>query len=324
MKKSIFIIVLGMLFFTSCQKDEELYGYSDTTEWEEGSEDEFDDSDDTDGDGTDDEDSDESHAHGVEGAISLYKVNGESISLLKDFDVSGQLKAYQDDKQKHQDIWNFVTRLIPSQYRNKISEFELFYGGGEFLGYVISTTQDLDKWKFALAIDEVSELSEIDFSNNLTYTAIHELGHVITLNDDQLIANQESCNNYHTGEGCSRDDSYIQRIFDIGWKDIIDEHIGSDPYDIYMKYKSRFISDYAATNPAEDIAEVFTYFIIQSDKPKGNTIADQKVRALYDFPDLVQLRADVRASIPSAQLSTLTLDGYKAVLPKLVKGHSHK
>ncbi len=253
----------------------------------------------------------------------MYRVNGQSISLIKDFAVSGDLQAYQDDKQKHQEIWNFVTRLIPIQYRNKISEFELFHGGGQLLGYVINKTEGLDQWKFALAIDQVSGLNEIDFNNDFTYTTLHELGHVITLNDDQLIPGEGSCNSYHTGEGCSREGSYIKSIFDIGWKDVIDEHIGADPYDFYLKYESRFLTDYAATNPAEDIAEVFTYFIIQSDKPTGNTIADQKVRALYDFPDLVQLRADVRGSIPSAQLKTLTLEGYKAILPKLVKGHKH-
>ena len=58
------------------------------------------------------------------------------------------------------------------------------------------------------------------------------------------------------------------------------------------------MTDYAATNPGEDIAESWTHFVI-NDKPSGDSIADQKVRFFYDYPELVELRDKIRARLYS-------------------------
>lgn len=52
------------------------------------------------------------------------------------------------------------------------------------------------------------------------------------------------------------------------------------------------MTDYAATNPGEDIAESWTAFILQP-KPTGSTIADQKTLFFYDYPELVRLRGQI-------------------------------
>jgi len=56
------------------------------------------------------------------------------------------------------------------------------------------------------------------------------------------------------------------------------------------------MTQYASTNPAEDIAEVFTHFVI-FDKPTNNTIADQKIQLLYKYPELIELRNTIRQSL---------------------------
>jgi len=71
---------------------------------------------------------------------------------------------------------------------------------------------------------------------------------------------------------------------------------------IKKKYKDRFVTDYAATNPGEDIAEVFATFVTQADQPRGNSIADQKIKLLYDFPELTQLRDKIRQNANPATL----------------------
>jgi hypothetical protein len=58
-----------------------------------------------------------------------------------------------------------------------------------------------------------------------------------------------------------------------------------------------FVTEYAATNPGEDIAEVFAVFVTRADKPTGLSIKDKKVQMLYEYPDLVHLRTQIRTNL---------------------------
>ena len=111
-------------------------------------------------------------------------------------------------------------------------------------------------------------------------------------------------------EGCSRDNSYLNQFVNEFWPDdlynewdeIQYEEDDDTYYDMldafYVKYQNQFVTDYAATNPEEDIAESWTYFVLQP-KPDGNTIAEQKVLFFYDFPELVELRNEIASRVVS-------------------------
>jgi len=95
MKQYLIIIMAGFLFLTSCKKnDEDYYPYED-----EGY-DQFDDSNNSDQQGGSSDNYD-----GGDGELSLYAVNGNTISKIKDYNVSSDLKVFQDDKGKHQKMW---------------------------------------------------------------------------------------------------------------------------------------------------------------------------------------------------------------------------
>ena len=66
--------------------------------------------------------------------------------------------------------------------------------------------------------------------------------------------------------------------------------------DFYYNYEDRFLTDYAATNPEEDIAEAFTFFIL-SPRPSGDIVAEQKILFFYDYPELVKLRDGIISSV---------------------------
>lgn len=277
MKQQLLILTAIFFLLSACQKNDDFdYNYDDDQTWT----------------GDDDTGSDQ----GEEGSLTLYQVTGNDVSKIKDYNVSQDLLSFQQDYAKHLQMWDFVIRLLPIESRDKIEQFEVFHGGGDLLGYVIPVDEkDLSKWRFGLAIDAAGDLEGINFKDLFTYVTLHEYGHVLTLNNDQIqVNNSNTCDQYFTGEGCSLSNSYINRLYDLAWSDIYHELDENDPYHLYDKYPDRFVSDYAATNPGEDIAEVFAFFVTTEDRPAGNTIAEQKINLLYEFPELVDLRHDIR------------------------------
>jgi len=274
------LILLISIATTSCQKDSNLY-------LEDDYEIDFED----DQIGNDSQDNE-----GGDGAITLYKVTNGQLIKVKDFEVASNLQAFQADTEKHERMWELFTRLVPTNQLHFFTEFEIVYGNNDLLGYVAPINNDLSQWKMGLAIEAATGLETINLQNDFVYTMIHEFAHVLTLNNTQITAGMNNCPDFHTGEGCSKQNSYINRLFQLGWADIYDEfQNANNPDEFYFKYEDRFVTDYAATNPGEDVAEVFTTFVVMDDIPTGNTIADQKVKLMYEFPELVQLREHMRA-----------------------------
>jgi hypothetical protein len=56
------------------------------------------------------------------------------------------------------------------------------------------------------------------------------------------------------------------------------------------------VTAYAATNPGEDIAETFVFFVYRL-RPTGTTVADEKIALLWEFPELVELRSWLRRGL---------------------------
>jgi len=292
MKNKFWIFITIALLISACQRED----FFEDLDPETGSfvEDDFG-SNDTANDHPSD---DHSHGNDGEAILTTYRINGDGIDKIKDHNVSTKYQSFQQDYAKHLAIWEFVTRLIPYEFRGRLAEFEVFHGEDELLGYVAPINDgDLSRWKFALAIDAAKNLEQIDFKDFFTFVVIHEYGHVLTLNETEIKTNFSNCNTFEIQEGCPNTNSYIHQNFQIGWSDIYEEHQQlneEEVYEFYQKYQERFSSDYAATNPGEDIAEVFTFFITTEEAPRGNTIADQKIKAMYDRPFLVNLRNKIR------------------------------
>jgi hypothetical protein len=64
----------------------------------------------------------------------------------------------------------------------------------------------------------------------------------------------------------------------------------------YDRHRDDFVTDYATTNPGEDLAETFTVFVMQ-DRPSGSTIADRKVLFLWNDPAMTALRDQIRTHL---------------------------
>lgn len=243
-----------------------------------------------------------------------YFVNADEISRPFEESVPDDLKDEQADRASHEDIWGLFTRLIPLEQRDFLSAFSIVTdGNGNILAAVGQSSNNPEEW--------VLEVDILDSGNEyvLTFTLLHEFAHLLTLNSTQVPPSIDifdnpnndtiyqtelaACPQYFPGEGCSNVDSYINQFFDRFWLDLYDEwqKIDSEPdedtyYDLlddfYNTYEDQFISDYAPTSPAEDIAESFAYFVL-SPKPEPTSIVSEKMLFFYEYPELVQLRGQI-------------------------------
>ena len=253
--------------------------------------------------------------------LVTYQVTGDEISNPQYENVPSRLKSQQEDTATQQDIWNYFTALIPLDQRGLVAEYSVMTDGQDnLLAAVTQTYDDPDLWALEVDIADVSD------TYNLTYTLIHEFGHLLTLNPDQVPPSEaifnnpdddniylkevSACPQYFPGEGCSQPDSYINAFYNQFWADIHvewldinneeDDNVYYDRLDkFYNKYQDQFVNDYAVTNPEEDIAEAWSFFVL-GPKPNGDTIAEQKILFFYDYPELVQLRERILSNLCEA------------------------
>ncbi|HEY9152179.1 MAG TPA: hypothetical protein VIN60_04780, partial [Anaerolineales bacterium] len=197
--------------------------------------------------------------------LVIYQVNGNQISDPAYEKVSNKFKKDQQNTTSQEQAWHFFTTLIPLQDRQMVSEYMVFTDGpGNVLAAVEQTDANPTQWIMEMDIEDLQD------KNELAFTIVHEDGHLLTLNSQQVppdikvfndpnndtLYNQEvaACPTYFTGEGCSKPNSYIDQFYNHFWAPIasewqkIDQHSNdSDPtqyyndlYAFYQKYADRF------------------------------------------------------------------------------------
>jgi hypothetical protein len=289
------LIVFGLIALNSCSKDDSVFDDNINSNIVDP--------------GDDENDNGGNNPNGDPGDITLYKVQGETIVKVTDYNVSGQDLTYQQDSDKHQEIWSLIKKVVPPNYRTKMSEFLIYNGETSgSAGFVVQTQQDLSKWKMGIAINYANDQQE------LTYTVIHEFGHILTLNNDQVDASvtENACQNYFVGEGCAKSDAYINKLQTQFWADIWNEYQTaqnnqSGMEQFYNRHQARFVTQYAATNPGEDIAEVFAVFVTRNGGANGNSIAEQKIQLMHNHSELVELRNYIRGNLSARSRGVASL-----------------
>jgi hypothetical protein len=247
-----------------------------------------------------------------------YEVTGDKISSPQIEHVPDELEDEQEDRETHKAIWEYFVSIIPEEQRDFLSGFSIFTDGkGNHLAAVSQTFSDPEQW--SLHVDILDAESYYD----LTYTLIHEQGHLLTLNAEQVspskaifkfpenetVYEQEvsACPQYFTSEGCSKPESYMNQFFTRFWPYLYEEweQISREEDrdtratmldDFYETYEDQFLTEYAATSPMEDIAESWTFFVL-SPKPELNSIANEKILFFYEYPELVELRTQILENI---------------------------
>jgi len=241
--------------------------------------------------------------------IALFDVKDGKINLSQD-SIRKESEIGRDNIKKYQKIWGEIVKIVPKEFINKISKFEVNTDGiDNVLAYVKPENMDLSKWRIAVDLKDAYDEDE-NYLKEFKETLVHELAHLITLNKDQMKdLKSEMSTTYTVEEGTLKNNSYLNIFYNKFWTDRIKEHtklLSDVQYDemekqdklldFYEKYKDEFVSDYSATNPPEDIAESFRCFVIE-DKPKNDSIRNKKVLFFYDFNEFVEYRNQIRSAL---------------------------
>ncbi len=250
-----------------------------------------------------------------------YSVSGNMLSDPQyTKDLPAELIPYQHDTSAQENIWTFITEVIPADQRSELTHFIIFTDGVNKTLGAVEQTSDPQQWMLEMDIEDAGNMAD------LSTTLIHEFAHLLTLNetqvetdydvlnnpDNQAIFEQEAraCPTYFLYEGCSRLESYINTFFTRFWGGIFeqwksinaeaDENTRESKLDsFYQEYADQFVSKYAAYSPEEDIAESFMFFIFSS-KPSPEDTASQKILFFYEYPQLASLRGHILGGLCDA------------------------
>lgn len=246
--------------------------------------------------------------------LVIYTIRDDKLGQRQDIFVPEELRSEWDARAAHESIWNYFASLIPEEDRSYVTEFSIMSDGTDnVLGAVGPTFDNLSNWGLTVDILDTND------PYLLTFTLMHEFGHLRTLNskqvsldplvfhnpDEQDIRERaiSACHQYFTGMGCTRPASYLNEFFNRYWADFYPEwqeiELVEDEdarysllYDFYKIYQDQFLTEYAATSPLEDIAESWAFFVL-SPKPELNSIANEKILFFYEYPELVILRQEI-------------------------------
>jgi hypothetical protein len=150
----------------------------------------------------------------------------------------------------------------------------------------------------------------------------HELGHVISLQPDQIkspgvfdeynvkkdqfLTEELLCvPGYYSIDGCYHEKAYLSKFYNIFWtgdlrKDYNEIQNLDQPSQQFQRknqwdelYRNQFISDNALVSPEEDFAESFAYFVLGKNGIDMTEKQKQKADFFLQYPQLVQKRLDL-------------------------------
>lgn len=232
-----------------------------------------------------------------------------SVYRVIDTDLSLSLQSGGADQASETSTWNTVVSLLPDQVlQDHVAEYHVFSDGQDnTLAYVTQLEAEPDKWIYAIDPADAVEPPGLGF----VHTIVHEFGHIMRLERTQVTPGvpKEQCSApFPVDEGCPVNGAYISAWFEQFWlgetytahQAAIGDSSGMAQQDavfaFYDTRESEFLTAYSATDPVEDFAESFTYFVLTDQVSNPAMVKEQKVNFFYQFPAFVSVRTEIRNS----------------------------
>lgn len=228
----------------------------------------------------------------------------------------------------HQSLWDRARAVIPDEYESYIKHFRISSDGVDnIMAYVeASETEsetDLSSWTLAVDILDVIDRRGEAKLKEMDETLIHEFGHILSFNsgqadpvpledmeDESWMENWDFSDRYRSYDAVSHKDSYLNLFFQEFWgterleewlnlesEDLSEEDYYAAMNRMSIKYHTDFVSDYAMTNAEEDFAESFTRFVMEEDQDESEFLSGRKVNFFYRFPELREMRLEMRKNL---------------------------
>lgn len=196
-------------------------------------------------------------------------------------------------QEKDAQVWDYLCSILPAAARQKIGEFSLFTDGySNSLAYTSPLKREdgsTDNTRFSINIDYYDVFDENgaprDWSK-LTYTVLHEYGHVLL--EDEIQIDLSVGTNTHDPAGFIPG-SFRKAFYDRFWKDL-----GITAVSDYEENPTSYVSRYGANYFHEDIADSFDVFVLGG-KPEGNTVAEEKLLFFWENAAMFALRNQIRS-----------------------------
>ncbi|MFK8011504.1 MAG: hypothetical protein AB8B80_05650 [Marinicellaceae bacterium] len=228
----------------------------------------------------------------------------------------GNIQSNGSDKDVLSDkYWQYLNKILPTKLLHQhIVSLRLFSDGiANDLGGISPLNKENSQWEIDI------DTYDFNFKNThpshvllYSHTIIHEFGHLLTLNPEQLKVsndvNHSVAEGYLAKESHLKTDSYLGIFIHKFWQgtlfsewDSIQNYNNPSKrehllYQLYLNNKNQFLTDYAVESPEEDIAESWAFFVL-SEKPVMDKIKHQKVLFFYEFPELVEYRKNIRNNL---------------------------
>ena len=242
---------------------------------------------------------------------AYFTLNSQKNLVLKPLLPIIESKPTSSELETYDKIWREIKDKVGTNLLASLDSFIVYSDGkDETLAYVNYIDDKASRWYMAIDIEDSINMEDNSLKEDFYFTIVHELAHVITLNDTQAIYNSEpSFGKYFEEDISFNEDSYLNEFYNRFWTYSIDEsriiqNLDNEDirYKFFLRHENSFVTDYAATSPSEDIAESFAYFVI-NEKPMGNEIWEQKIRFFYEFEELVEIKNNIRKRLSSLEIA---------------------
>ncbi|HEY4487700.1 MAG TPA: hypothetical protein VI483_02975 [Candidatus Paceibacterota bacterium] len=233
---------------------------------------------------------------------SIYTIHRVNNGILGEIIAASSTTLYQEDSQPTWDLISLVLPDIALPYVTEFAGFDDPYGGTA--AFVMPMDETSRTWSINVNyVGFYTWRNTLFDRGNSIHLLIHEIGHVVTLANafdpgsykydwqGNYNENRPPCYTTQFAAGCAKAGSYLAIFAARFWPDAKGQ---GDASGVYSPLK--FISAYAATNIAEDMAESWAAFFLL-DKPTGSTLADKKIRFFYEYPEFVSARKEILKNI---------------------------
>jgi len=183
------------------------------------------------------------------------------IDIESGSDFAPNTYSPDEDESEHCEMLVYRTiEALPDEHTEELEELNLFYSDTGRRGY-----GGYDKIFIRCTDQEDAELSGV---------LIHEMGHIVDLG---VLEGSEDAGKSVFRDGSTsiyQNDPSVE-FYQISWQNSYTRKTGSDDLD--------FVTGYAKTDPFEDFAESYSFYLLQGDSFREMSKYNSKIAEKYEF-----------------------------------------